>query len=42
MELSLKTVQAYAARIKTKLDLPNHSHLLRSAMSWEMSTAGGK
>jgi DNA-binding NarL/FixJ family response regulator len=35
LHLSLKTVQAYCARIKEKLDLANATELLREAIRWE-------
>ncbi len=34
MNLSLKTVQAYCARIKDKLGLANGSELVREAVRW--------
>jgi DNA-binding CsgD family transcriptional regulator len=34
MNLSMKTVQAYAARIKEKLGLANISELVREAVRW--------
>ena len=36
--LSLKTVQAYCARIKEKLSLSNATELLREALRFEEST----
>jgi DNA-binding NarL/FixJ family response regulator len=38
MNLSLKTVQAYCARIKDKLGLINGSELVREAVRWVQST----
>jgi DNA-binding NarL/FixJ family response regulator len=35
LHISLKTVQAYCARIKEKLDLTNATELLREAIRWE-------
>jgi len=32
--ISMKTVQAYCARIKDKLELPNATELLREALRW--------
>lgn len=37
MGLSMKTVQAYSARIKEKLGLANASELMREAVRWESS-----
>jgi DNA-binding CsgD family transcriptional regulator len=34
MSLSMKTVQAYCARIKEKLSLTNVSELVREAVRW--------
>ena len=34
LDISSKTVETYRKRIKTKLNLPHGSDLLRSAMSW--------
>ncbi len=35
LNISLKTVQAYCARIKEKLHLANATELLREAIRWE-------
>ncbi|HUJ72087.1 MAG TPA: LuxR C-terminal-related transcriptional regulator, partial [Verrucomicrobiae bacterium] len=35
LHLSIKTVQAYCARIKDKLHLANATELLREAVRWE-------
>jgi DNA-binding NarL/FixJ family response regulator len=35
LHISMKTVQAYCARIKEKLDLANATELLREAIRWE-------
>jgi DNA-binding NarL/FixJ family response regulator len=40
MGLSMKTVQAYSARIKEKLGLANASELLREAVRWTESGQG--
>jgi DNA-binding CsgD family transcriptional regulator len=34
MNLSIKTVQCYAARVKEKLQLNNASELMREAVRW--------
>ena len=34
MKVSMKTVQAYCARIKEKLGLPNAAELARAAVRW--------
>jgi DNA-binding NarL/FixJ family response regulator len=34
MSLSMKTIQAYSARIKEKLGLANVSELVREAVRW--------
>ena len=36
--VSIKTVQAYCARIKEKLELANASELLREAVRWNERT----
>jgi DNA-binding NarL/FixJ family response regulator len=41
LNVSIKTVQAYCARIKDKLHLANASELLREAIRWSDSHAGG-
>lgn len=40
LNVSIKTVQAYCARIKEKLQLSNASELLREAVRWADSQAG--
>jgi DNA-binding NarL/FixJ family response regulator len=37
LQISIKTVQAYCARIKDKLDLANATELLREAIRWHES-----
>ncbi len=37
LHISIKTVQAYCARIKDKLDLANATELLREAVRWSES-----
>jgi DNA-binding NarL/FixJ family response regulator len=39
LHISIKTVQAYCARIKDKLNLANATELLREAIRWNDSTA---
>ena len=39
LHISIKTVQAYCARIKDKLDLANATELLREAVRWTESSA---
>jgi DNA-binding NarL/FixJ family response regulator len=39
LEISIKTVQAYCARIKDKLNLANATELLREAIRWNESDA---
>jgi DNA-binding NarL/FixJ family response regulator len=41
LNLSIKTVQAYCARIKEKLQLANASELLREAIRWSDAQAAG-
>jgi DNA-binding NarL/FixJ family response regulator len=41
LNVSIKTVQAYCARIKDKLRLSNASELLREAVRWSDSQAAG-
>jgi DNA-binding NarL/FixJ family response regulator len=41
LNVSIKTVQAYCARIKDKLQLSNASELLREAVRWSDSQAPG-
>ncbi|MGD0191335.1 MAG: response regulator transcription factor [Rhizomicrobium sp.] len=41
LNVSIKTVQAYCARIKDKLQLSNASELLREAVRWSDSQAAG-
>ena len=41
LQLSIKTVQAYCARIKEKLTLANGTELLREAICWRESTNKG-
>jgi DNA-binding NarL/FixJ family response regulator len=41
LNVSIKTVQAYCARIKDKLQLTNASELLREAVRWSDSQAPG-
>ena len=40
LNISIKTVQAYCARIKEKLKLANASELLREAVRWYENRAG--
>jgi DNA-binding CsgD family transcriptional regulator len=37
LHISIKTVQAYCARIKDKLNLANATELLREAVRWSES-----
>jgi len=39
LQISIKTVQAYCARIKEKLNLANATELLREAIRWDESNA---
>jgi DNA-binding CsgD family transcriptional regulator len=39
LQISIKTVQAYCARIKDKLNLANATELLREAIRWSESNA---
>ncbi|MEP7016369.1 MAG: response regulator transcription factor [Verrucomicrobiota bacterium] len=39
MHLSLKTVQAYVARAKEKLDVPSFQQLSREAFRWEIASS---
>jgi DNA-binding NarL/FixJ family response regulator len=39
LHISIKTVQAYCARIKDKLNLANATELLREAIRWSESSA---
>ena len=39
LQISIKTVQAYCARIKDKLNLANATELLREAIRWNDSNA---
>ena len=39
LNVSIKTVQAYCARIKDKLNLANATELLREAIRWSESSA---
>ena len=39
LQISIKTVQAYCARIKDKLNLANATELLREAIRWNESNA---
>ena len=39
LHISIKTVQAYCARIKDKLKLANATELLREAVRWNDSSA---
>jgi DNA-binding CsgD family transcriptional regulator len=39
LQISIKTVQAYCARIKEKLNLANATELLREAVRWSESNA---
>lgn len=41
LHLSIKTVQAYCARIKEKLNLANGTELLREAVYWHENRASG-
>jgi DNA-binding CsgD family transcriptional regulator len=41
LNISIKTVQAYCARIKQKLGLANASELLREAVRWSDEQSGG-
>lgn len=41
LNLSIKTVQAYCARIKEKLNLANGTELLREAVYWHENRASG-
>jgi DNA-binding NarL/FixJ family response regulator len=41
LHLSVKTVQAYCARIKEKLNLANGTELLREAVYWHENRASG-
>ena len=34
LRVSVKTIQAYCARMKEKLNLPNGTQLLREAIRW--------
>jgi len=39
LQISIKTVQAYCARIKDKLKLANATELLREAIRWNENNA---
>jgi DNA-binding CsgD family transcriptional regulator len=39
LQIGIKTVQAYCARIKDKLNLANATQLLREAIRWTESNA---
>jgi DNA-binding NarL/FixJ family response regulator len=41
LHLSLKTVQAYCARVKEKLNLTSATELLREAVRWQENAQGG-
>jgi DNA-binding CsgD family transcriptional regulator len=39
LKVGIKTVQAYCARLKTKLDAPKFNQLLRIAVLWRAGVA---